>query len=142
VPRGEHLFDVIGPIGIKGDAFVDENDVTRVAAGDRATFVASLAEMRPVQCKVLAVDKVNLSTLDEPSVASVYGGPIPAELDAKTHQAVPLQAVWRVRIGACDGARALSRELTGTATLGAGRESYAGRWIRSLVAIVQREAGF
>ncbi len=142
VPRGEHLFDVIGPAGIKGDVFVDENDVSRVAAGERATFVASLAEMRPVQCKVLAIDKVNVSTLDAPSVASVYGGPIPAEQDAKTHQVVPLQAIWRVRIGACDGERTLSRELTGTATLGAGRESYAGRWVRALVAVVQREAGF
>ncbi|MFT4510041.1 HlyD family efflux transporter periplasmic adaptor subunit [Caballeronia sp. 15711] len=142
VPRGEHLFDVIGPAGIKGDAFVDENDVTRVKAGDRASFVASLTEMGAVHCTVQAVDKVNLSTLDEPAVSSVYGGPIPAEQDAKTHQIVPLQAIWRVRIGACEGGRTLSRELVGTATVGAGRESYAGRWIRALMAIVQREAGF
>ncbi|CAE6780610.1 hypothetical protein R69927_02449 [Paraburkholderia domus] len=142
LPRGEHLFDVIGPSGVKGDAFVDENDVTRITAGDRATFVASLSEMRPVDCKVVAIDKVNVSTLDEPSVASTYGGPIPAEQDAKTHQIVPLQATWRVRIGDCEAGRTLGRELGGAVTLGAGRESYAGRWTRALVAIVQREAGF
>jgi putative peptide zinc metalloprotease protein len=142
LPRGEHLFDVVGPSGLKGDAFVDENDVTRVATGDRAMFVASLTELRPITCKVQAVDKVNVSTLDEPSVASVYGGPIPAEQDPRTHQLVPLQATWQVRIGGCENGRTLSRELEGTVTLGAGRESYAGRAIRALIAVVQREAGF
>jgi putative peptide zinc metalloprotease protein len=142
LPRGEHLFDVIGPAGIKGNAYVDEYDVARVAAGEPAVFISSLAEMPAVQCTVQAVDKVNLGALDEPSVASVYGGPIPAEQDRKTHQLVPLQATWRVRIGGCAGTTALDRTLAGTVMLGAGRESYAGRWLRELAAIVQREAGF
>jgi putative peptide zinc metalloprotease protein len=137
VPRGEHLFDVIGPAGIKGDAFIDENDVTRIKAGNRASFFASLTEMWLLHCTVQAIDKVNLGTLNEPAVSSVYGGPIPAEQDAKMHQNVPLQAIWRVRIDACESGRTLSRELVGTATMGAGRENYAGRWIRTSVAVVQ-----
>ncbi|WP_233237254.1 HlyD family efflux transporter periplasmic adaptor subunit [Bordetella sp. LUAb4] len=142
LPRGEYLFDVIGPAGIKGDAYVDEYDVSRVRPGDPATFVPSLAEAATLHCIVQAVDKVNLSALDEPAVASVYGGPIPAEQDRKNHQLVPLQAIWRVRIGDCAGAATLARELDGVATLGANRESYAGRWIREGIAIIQREAGF
>ncbi|MFM0594965.1 peptidase M50 [Paraburkholderia dilworthii] len=142
LPRGERLYDVIGPGGIKGDAFVGENDVGRVRAGEPAVFVATLAEMRPVHCRVQAVDKVNIGVLDEPSVASQYGGPIPAEQDAKTHQLVPLQATWRVRIGDCDSGRMLTRELTGSASLDGGRESYAGKWLRALVAVMQREGGF
>lgn len=34
LPRGEHLYDVVGPGGVKGDAFVDDHDVTRMATGD------------------------------------------------------------------------------------------------------------
>ena len=59
---------------------------------------------------------------------------------------MPLQATWRVRIGDCDGERdgevGLARELTGTVSLGGGRESCAGKWLRALAAVVQREAGF
>ncbi|ALM82573.1 HlyD family efflux transporter periplasmic adaptor subunit [Bordetella sp. N] len=142
LPRGEHLFDVIGPAGIKGDAYVDEYDVRRVRPGDVATFIPALAEAAALHCKVQAVDKVNLGNLDEPAVASVYGGPIPAEQDRKTQQLVPLQATWRVRVGDCDGTANLARELDGVATLGSGRESYAGRWLREGIAVVQREAGF
>jgi len=142
LPRGEHLFDVIGPAGVKGDAYVDEYDVSRVRPGQAVTFVPSLAEAAALHCKVQALDKVNLGALDEPAVASVYGGPIPAELDRKTNQLVPLQATWRVRVGDCADGVALAREFNGVASLGAGRESLAGRWIREGVAIVQREAAF
>jgi putative peptide zinc metalloprotease protein len=142
LPRGERLFDVVGPHGVKGDAFVGENDVARIVTGQRAKFVPGIVEMAAVQCRVQAVDKVNVATLDEPSVASVYGGPIAAEAEPKTHQLVPLQAIWRVRFGECDGTQMLSRDVTGTVMLGAGRESFAARGVRALVAAVQREAGF
>jgi putative peptide zinc metalloprotease protein len=132
----------VGPHGVKGDAFVGENDVARIVTGQRAKFVPGIVEMAAVQCRVQAVDKVNVATLDEPSVASVYGGPIAAEAEPKTHQLVPLQAIWRVRFGECDGTQMLSRDVTGTVMLGAGRESFAARGVRALVAAVQREAGF
>ncbi|WP_321956766.1 HlyD family efflux transporter periplasmic adaptor subunit [Paraburkholderia bannensis] len=140
--RGERVYDVIAPNGVKGDAFVGESDVARLKAGQKAVFVASVAEMAAHVCTIEAVDKVNVATLDEPSVASTYGGPIPAEQDAKTHRIVPLQATWQVRFGHCDGAAGIAREVTGTVQLDAGRASLAGRGARSLAAILQREVGF
>jgi putative peptide zinc metalloprotease protein len=141
IPRGERLFDVIGPSGIKGDAFVGESDVGRIMSDQAAKFVASLPEMGTLQCHVVAVDHVNLAALDERAIASPYGGPVPAQLQSGTQQLLPLQATYRVRLGACTGSTTLARQITGTATIGASRESFASRGLRALLAAVSREAG-
>ncbi|QCP50822.1 HlyD family efflux transporter periplasmic adaptor subunit [Trinickia violacea] len=141
LPRGERLFDVVGPNGVKGAAFVGEDDVGRIAPGDAARFVASVAEMSTLHCRVTAVDRVNIATLDEPAIASVYGGPVPAETQPGTKQLVPLAATYRVRIGECKGNKALARQIAGTATLGGARESFAMRGLRRLVSVLEREGG-
>lgn len=141
LPRGAHLFDVVGPNGIKGDAFVGEDDVERIAPGDAARFVATIAERRTIECRVKAVDRVNVATLDEPALASVYGGPIPAERQPGTDKAVPLSATYRVRIGDCEAGATLAREITGTAVLGHARQSLGWRALRWLSSVAQREAG-
>ena len=141
VPRGEQLFDLIGPEGIKGEAFVGEEDIGRVAVGDAARFVTAVAEDAALRCRVTAVDKVNLSTLDEPALASLYGGPVPAEKSPNTHQLVPLAATYRVRVEQCGERPSPAREIVGTATLGNARESYAWRALMRLAAVLEREAG-
>lgn len=141
LPRGEHLFDVVGPRGVKGEAFVGEDDVGRIAAGDTVQFVASVAEMGTLHCRVSAVDRVNIATLDEPAIASVYGGPVPAEMQPGTKQLVPLAATYRVRIGECAGDKALARQIAGSATLGGARQSFAVRGLKRLVSVLEREGG-
>lgn len=138
--RGEHLFDVIGPDGIKGEAFVGEEGVGHVAAGDAARFVATIAETGTLHCRVTAVDRVNLATLDEPSIGSPYGGPVPAEKQPTTHQLIPLVTTYRVRIGDCQEHAGLSRQMAGTANLGNAHESYAWRMLMRLTAALEREA--
>ncbi|EON11586.1 HlyD family efflux transporter periplasmic adaptor subunit [Pandoraea sp. SD6-2] len=142
LPRGERIYDLIAPGAVKGDAYVGEDDVARLEAGQSATFVGSLPESRARRCVIDAIDKVNVATLDAPSVASTYGGPIPAEQNAKTHALVPLAATWQVRFGQCSGGMGLGREITGTVHLGAGRQSFAGEGIRFVAAVLQREVGF
>ena len=145
LPRGARLFDVIGPgtagDRVKGEAFVGEDDLARIAAGDDATFVAERPEAGVLHCKVTAIDRVNLATLDQPYVASPYGGPVPAQLQPGTRQLVPLRAVYRVRIGDCEEAAAPSQQVVGTATLGGAPAALAWRGLRKLLAIVEREAG-
>ncbi|OZI71594.1 efflux RND transporter periplasmic adaptor subunit [Bordetella genomosp. 12] len=142
LPRGEKLFELVSPQGVKGDAYVSEDDVGRLDPGEPAVFVASLPELPARTCRVAAIDKVNLSTLDEPSVASVYGGPVSAEWDNRTRRLVPLQATWQVRFAECDGAPGIDREFKGTAKLGAARQSLIGIGLRTLAAALQRELGF
>jgi len=146
LPRGARLFDVVGAgvvanSRVKGEAFVGEDDVARIVAGDAATFVASLPEMGALKCRVEAVDRVNLASLDEPYMASLYGGPIPAELLPGTRLLVPLRATYRVRIGQCVDAKALPRQIVGTVVLGDAHQSLLWQGARALLATVEREAG-
>ncbi|MDE2287072.1 MAG: HlyD family efflux transporter periplasmic adaptor subunit [Burkholderiales bacterium] len=141
LPRGEHVFDVVGPIGVKGEAFVGEGDAARIAAGDRVDFVASVPELGAVHCRVTAVDRVNAATLDVPSLASVYGGPLPVQQKPDTHQLVPLAAIYRVRIGECPANEAWPREIDGTATIGGARQSFAWRGLKYLASVFWREGG-
>lgn len=141
LPRGEHVFDVVGPVGVKGEAFVGEEDAGRVAAGDRVDFIASLPEFGALHCRATAVERVNVATLDAASLASVYGGPLPVQLQPGTHQLVPLAATYRVRIGDCPSSKAWPREIVGTAMIGGARQSFAWRALERLVSLFERESG-
>ncbi|MHC1481686.1 efflux RND transporter periplasmic adaptor subunit [Frateuria aurantia] len=148
VPRGEHLFDIVGPAGIKGEAYVDEDQLRHVQVGAEAIFIAEVSDMPARHCRVAAIDSVNVAMLDQPSVASVYGGPVPASLDPHTHLPVPLHPIWRVRLDACRGSASvgrsagLSREYPGKVTIGTARESYAQQAILWVMALAQSEAAF
>jgi putative peptide zinc metalloprotease protein len=139
--RGKHMFDVVGPSGVKGEAFIGEDDTARVAPGDRVTFVASVPELGALDCTVTAVDRVNVATLDVPSLASIYGGPLPVQLQPGTRQLVPLSATYRVRIGDCPAGRLWPREIAGTATIGGARQSFAWRGLKWLTSVFERESG-
>ncbi|WP_175687693.1 HlyD family efflux transporter periplasmic adaptor subunit [Burkholderia anthina] len=141
LPRGEHAFDVVGPAGVKGEAFVSEENAARISAGDRVSFVASLPEFGALDCRVSALDRVNVATLDAPALASVYGGPLPVQLQPGTHQLVPLAATYRVRIGDCPADVAWPREIVGTATIGGARQSFAWRMLAWLTSVLVRESG-
>lgn len=53
---------------------MDEDTVTALRPGDAAFFVPDSGEMRAIRCKVGQVDRLNQTTLDQPLLASVYGG--------------------------------------------------------------------
>lgn len=138
---GEPLLMVVGETGVSGDAFVHEASLARLAAGQSVEFVPSLPESPTVHCTVEGIDQMNLAELDEPYVASVYGGGI-AALRQPDGTLAPLDSTFRVRMGHCLDAAAVPRELSGQAEIHADRSSLAGRFLRWLGAIVQRESNF
>lgn len=139
---GEPLLGVVGSGGVKGDAFVDEAELAQLAAGQRVHFVPRLPEAATVTCRVDDVDRLNLGTLDEPYVASVYGGEI-ASLHRPDGSLVPLDSTFRVRFDHCDGdAATVQRELSGSAAIAGDSRSLAGRFVRWLGALLRREASF
>ena len=135
---GEALLGVIGGSGAKGDAFVGEEALSRLAPGQAARFVAALPEQPTVHCRVAGVDRLNLAALDEPYVASVYGGAV-ASLRQPDGTLAPLESTFRVRLDQCDAARALPRELSGQVAIHGQAQSLLGRFARWLGAIVRRE---
>lgn len=139
VAEGEHLLDVVGPHGVKGEAFVDEAALSDLKPGYRARFVADGGEFRSVQCRLGVIDRLNLPLLDQALLASSYGGPIPTEL--QEHGLKPLSAIFRVRLEQCDHQDAPLRELAGLARLQTERYSLLERGIRQLLAILRKEAG-
>ena len=115
VAEGERLLDVVGPDGVKGEAFIDEAALSGLKPGHVARFVADGGEFLGVECRLGQIDRLNLPLLDQPLLASTYGGPIPTE--QREHGLVPLAATFRVRLEQCERRGAPLRELAGVARL-------------------------
>ena len=138
---GEPMLGVVGAGGAKGDAFVDQAALARIAPGQPAEFIAALLEQPAVHCRVGSIDRLNLAALDEPYVASVYGGEV-ASLRRPDGTLVPLESTFRVRLDDCASAAALPRELSGEVVVHGEARSLLGRFARWLGAIIRRDIGF
>ncbi|BAL97160.1 peptidase M50 family protein [Rubrivivax gelatinosus IL144] len=141
--RGEKLFQIVGDGDtLKVEAFVGESDYARLRregpqrAGAR--FVADLPEFGSVRCTALQLESVNLRSLPQPYLASVYGGPINSVRDGAELR--PLGATYRARLTQCE-ARPLARELPGRVRLEGAARSLAGEGWDWLLALWRREGG-
>jgi putative peptide zinc metalloprotease protein len=135
---GEHLFDVIGGAGVKGEAYVEESDLARVRDGAPADFVADLPELSTYRCRVSGIDHINLTALDTPYSASVYGGPIPARADS-TGAVLPLTSTFRVSFEHCANENGIEQEVPGRVRLQVSAESVMAGAMRRAVALLRRE---
>ncbi|WP_236250676.1 HlyD family efflux transporter periplasmic adaptor subunit [Chromobacterium phragmitis] len=139
VAQGERLMQVVGLAGVRGEAYVDEEGLAGLRQGDAARFVADSGEHLSVACRLGPIDRLNLPVLDQPMLASLYGGTIPVE--QREHGLVPLSAIFRVRLEACDRQPSPSREVSGWARLSGERHSLLALGWRRLGAVLEREAG-
>lgn len=139
---GEPVLGVVGADRVKGEAFVGESTLARLRVGQSVRFVPRSLDVPTVRCRVSDVDRLNLGTLDEPYVSSVYGGDI-ASLRRPDGSLIPVDSTFRVRFAQCD--RHFDgpvRELSGRAIIAGQSRSLAGRFFRWLVALLRREASF
>lgn len=139
IPPGERLLAVIDPRRPRGEAFVDEAARMRLTLGGEAVFVANLAEQERVQCRIDNIDRLALPSLDQPALASSFGGPIATQQQQDSLQ--PLSAQFRVRLSQCDGGEHWWQEMPGVALLEGERQSLLQQWLNQAVALLQREAG-
>src|SRR3546814_13936824 len=72
---GEALLGVVGNGGVKGDAFVDEAALSRLAVGQPVSFRAALPELPIVQCRVSGIDRPDRKSVESGKSVSVRGGP-------------------------------------------------------------------
>lgn len=140
---GEAVLGVIGGKGVKGEAYADEADLARVRAGQRLRFVPRRLEARPLHCVVGNVDRLNLAALDEPYVASVYGGAI-ASFRRQDGTLATVDSTFRVRFADCDQPlhQAADSEMSGQAVIYGQSRALAGRFVRWLAALLRREVSF
>ncbi|MES2674897.1 MAG: HlyD family efflux transporter periplasmic adaptor subunit [Pseudomonadota bacterium] len=153
IAAGEQLFHIINPIGIKGEAYVNESDMMRLSkiinTDDKnkianAGFIANQSQYPKLNCGIEEIDKFNLSQLDQPYIASQYGGSIATQQN-KEGRLIPLQATFRVRLNNCigvGGKNSLMQELAGMVSLQGERKSFVVRGFNKAVAVLHSEAGF
>lgn len=139
LPRGAFLGVVIDPHAQVVEAYVDEDDVTRVHPGAAALFQPENGAA-PVHLVVRSVSPGALLSLHQPVMASVYGGGVAAR-EEKNKRLVPERAVYRVMLDAVDLPPGVVPELRrGWVTIEGDRASILGRIWRRAVALAVREA--
>ncbi|MBI3146270.1 MAG: HlyD family efflux transporter periplasmic adaptor subunit [Pseudogulbenkiania sp.] len=139
IAGGEKLLSLVDPHTAKGDAFVGEAMRQRLEPGGEAVFVADRAELPSLHCRIADIDRLSLPALDQPYLASTYGGPIPTQ---RMHDALqPLEVMFRVRLDQCGTGAAMQQETPGMAMLEGERRSMLGGWLIEALAVLQREAG-
>lgn len=139
-PR-EQLFAVADRRKTKVDAYVAEADLDRLHAGESARFVPDAAEFGRHDCVIAEVDRVNIAELNEPALASLYGGPLPVHAGARS-TLTPVNSVYRVRLERCQPTLAPTLRLSGTAHLEADGRSPLIAWTRQFLRVLFRETGF
>ena len=122
--------------GTQVEAYVAEDDLPRIKAGDRATFIPE-GSIGSRAATLVAIDRVAVKALADPAMAVPYGGAIPARFDAKA--LVPDGAIYRVRL-AVEG-DVIAVPLRGQVHVEGERRSLMGRVLRSAAAVLIREWG-
>ena len=135
---GERLFDIIGGEGIKGEGFVEESELARVYQGAAADFVADLPELSTFRCRVSGIDHVNLTAMDAPYAASIYGGPIPSRAD-HNGAVLPLASTFRVAFDHCAMNGSIAQETPGRLRIHGPGESLASHVTHRVMAIILKE---
>ncbi len=130
-----------GPIRV--EAYLEGQDARRLAPGMRGQFVPADGAQASRPVTLLAIAPAASETIDIEALASVHGGPVPAER-APDGRIVPARAVWKASfaMGAGAGAGADFSAQPGTVRLSAAGEAPVARLWRRIAAIIVRESGF
>jgi putative peptide zinc metalloprotease protein len=128
------------------EAYVEEQEVTRIEAGQAAEVMLMGYTQTKLDAKVLRVERSAAKSYANPLLETRYGGPLPVTASGKSADAgqggveIP-KAFYRVVL-AVDGKPELPRLTYVQARIESSPQSYLGRIWRSSVALVIRELSF
>jgi putative peptide zinc metalloprotease protein len=137
----ELLYVVAGMETNKVDAFVGMSDIGRIHVGDHARFIPDALEFGTFDCHVADIDRLNISTVEEPSLTSVYGGPLPARQDGRGNLYLK-DSVFRVRLEGCSPNTVPPLRLQGTVGIKGERRSLIVQAAKHVYSTLIRESGF
>jgi putative peptide zinc metalloprotease protein len=120
--------------------YVDDADVHRVSVGDQALFIAEGLDGPVARLTVAQIDRDASRTLDEPQLASVFGGDVLVR--EKEGVFYPQRAVYRVRLEVEPGAISNQHNWRGKVAIVAQWEAPGLRFVRAALSVLWREAGF
>ena len=127
--------------GSRLEAYVDEENLHRIAAGSAGRFLAQDGQHPWLAATVADVDHTAVTHLAEPMLASVYGGPI-AVRRMENGTLRPEKALYRIRLNTAQTLLPPPHPLPGTVRIQGRSASVAGRFWRHALAVLIRESGF
>lgn len=120
------------------EAYVEQRAVDRIQVGANATFRPH-RQWNSVEAKVVAIDPARSSKLAHPMLDARHGGPVATQPGERL--AVPIESLYRVRLSLAQPLPT-SREMRGTVSIQAQRQSPAWQFLKRTAAVVVRESGF
>lgn len=123
------------------ETWLDEDEVARVHVGQTGRFVLDSATGQMLTLKVSAIDSDAARVLARKELASLWGGHVLSR--ERNGQLVPERAVYRVALEVQEMPLAIQTQTwRGQLTVYADWESPASRYVRQVLAVLVREAGF
>ena len=138
VGRQESLGMLIDPRSWQVDAYVAQDQVHRMATGDRVRFYPD-GQPTPLMGRVLVIGSTRASQLSHRMLSSRFGGPVPTT--SAEHALIPSSALFQVLIQLDEPMPSL-REPRGHLKIEGERRSLMGDAATHLMAILMRESGF
>jgi putative peptide zinc metalloprotease protein len=143
VSQGEVLARLVREGTQQVITYVDDEEVQRIALGDRALFASDGAGGPVLHLRVVSIDRDTSRTLNEPELATVFGGHLLVrERDGTLY---PERAVYRVLLavtGEQRDSRASQFAWRGEVSIAARWEAPGMRFLRSAANVMLRELGF
>ncbi len=122
-------------------AYLDEEEVSRVAVGDTGRFYADAPEGPVSRFEVARIDRDASRTLPEPELSNLFGGTVVAR--ERNGQIYPERPVYRVVLKVLSTDPAMSRHAwRGTAVILGRWAVPSWRYLRNAMAVLRRETGF
>ena len=141
VSKDEVLMVIAGTTSALIEAYIQERDFSRVSPGAAVVFIADNLDMPPLSGVVVAIDSVGLETLDNPYVASQYGGGVPVR-ETADGLLIPESAHFRVTIRVDDPDLRVVQITRGEITVEAERQSLLSHAWTTVIAVMIRESSF
>lgn len=139
--RQEPLARLVSESGQRVVAYLDEEDVSRIAVGDSARFYADGLEGPFLGLTVDSIDADASRTLPEIELANLYGGSVVVR--EKKGLLYPEQAMYRVTLRTTAPAGELAhRTWRGKVVIAGNWTPPGGRFLRTALTVFWREAGF
>jgi len=139
--RKEPLYLVADTGRNRVDAYLNERELARIRVGASARFFPDILEFGLFTCRVTEIDRVNIPSIDEPFLASTFGGPIASRNDNQG-VIIPDAPLFRVRMDGCSPSDVPLIKLRGVAHIEAEKRSSFVEMLRNGYAVVIREIGF
>lgn len=139
--RNEPLYVIADTSRNRVDGYVKEQELERISIGAVARFIPDALAFGVYECRVAEIDRVNIATIDEPFLASTYGGPITAH-NNEHGVPTPDSPIFRIRMDSCFPDKSPMMKLRGVVHIEAEKRSKFVELVKKYYALVIRELGF